>query len=108
MEFFGFFAFVLMMIYFDLPDKVKKLKGQVKKLEQKTTKGGVIILSDILKELQGKKCTIIAESGYTPKLNCTVMAVDEEWIKVVETDKKGKENTRVFKIENIKEIHEIE
>lgn len=108
LEVFGMFAFAMIIINFDLPDKFKKLKKRVKKLESKMNMGGDILMSEILKDLEGKKCTIIAESDFTPKLTCTVLKVGEEWIKVVERDKKGNDNTRILKVENIKEISEIE
>lgn len=107
MEFFGVMAFMLVMFYFGLPDKVKKLQAKVKKLETKIT-GGKSTMSDILKELEGKNCTLILESDFSPKLKCRVEKVDEDWIKVVETGKKGQGNVRLLKIDNVKEVAEIE
>jgi len=44
----------MIIINFDLPDKFKKLKLKVKKLESKTHTGGDNVMSEILKELEGK------------------------------------------------------
>jgi hypothetical protein len=37
-----------------------------------------------------------------------IIELDEEWVKVVEYDKKGKENHRIIRIDLIESISEIE
>lgn len=41
------------------------------------------------------------------EIKCTVLQVEDEWLKVVERDKKGRENIRLLRTENIKEVQEI-
>jgi len=103
MEFVGIIAFILAIINIGLSDKVKKLKIDVKRIN-KIIKGDVK-MSKVLKELEGKRCTIAI--SYSGPIDCEVMAVDEEWIKVTQILKKDVRKIRMVRTENIANITDI-
>ena len=84
----GFVPLVI-MYYIYHSQKVKKLEQKIKKLERKEK--GNKEMSRILKELIGKKPTIVGQLFGTD--NWEVVYVDEEWVKLRSVDKKGKENS---------------
>lgn len=59
-------------------------------------------MSQFLKEMIGKKPTIMSESIGTN--NWLVVDVDEEWVKLSITDKKGQTKTKLIRIEDIRSI----
>lgn len=59
-------------------------------------------MSRFLKEMIGKKPTIMSESIGTN--NWLVVDVDEEWVKLSMTDKKGQTKTKLIRIEDIRSI----
>lgn len=59
-------------------------------------------MSQFLKEMIGKKPTIMSESIGTN--NWLVVDVDEEWVKLSMTDKKGQTKTKLIRIEDIRSI----
>ncbi|MGI6365556.1 MAG: hypothetical protein ACOX2G_07420 [Bacillota bacterium] len=107
MEYAGLIALILILVYSGLPGKVKRLAARVKRLEARERKGGDLSMSKLLKELEGKQCTLVLESDFPSEIKCTVLQVEDEWLKVVERDKKGRENIRLLRTENIKEVQEI-
>ena len=96
-------AFILFLIFFYSNDskKIKKLEQKIKKLERKEK--GNKEMSRILKELIGKKPTIVGQLFGTD--NWEVVYVDEEWVKLRSVDKKGKEK---FKLQRIEDIQTVE
>ena len=96
-------VFILFMIFFysNNSKKIKKLENKIKKLERKEK--GNIEMSRILKELIGKKPTIVGQVFGTD--NWEVVDVDEEWVKLRRVDKKGKEK---FKLQRIEDIQTVE
>lgn len=110
MEFFGFFAFIMVIFHMGLPSEVTELKKRIKKLEAKNKARepkGESIMSNILKSIIGKKC-MIHEHDKIPINKSHILELDEEWVKIVEYDKKGNENHRVIRIDLIDSISEIE
>lgn len=103
MEYFGIIAFILVLSHAGLPDKLKKLKKRVHKLERINGKKGVNRMSEIIKGLVGERCKLKDLNGVT-SYECTVLAADEEWIKLNIVDKKGNESIVVKRIEDIKEV----
>lgn len=59
-------------------------------------------MSQFLKEMIGKKPTIMSESIGTN--NWLVVDLDEEWVKLSMTDKKGQTKTKLIRIEDIRSI----
>ena len=96
----GFVPLVI-MYYIYHSQKVKKLENKIKRIEQKQK--GNKEMSRLLKELIGKKPTIIGQVLGTH--NWEVVDVDEEWVKLRRVDKKGKEK---FKLQRIEDIQTVE
>ena len=85
-------------------DSSNKLKRMIKSLERK--RKGNKTMSQFLKEMIGKKPTIMSESIGTNNwlVNWLVVDVDEEWVKLSMTDKKGQTKTKLIRIEDIRSI----
>ncbi len=65
-------------------------------------------MSKLINDLIGKKCiidceVIIMSIGKTD-IECEVIDVDDEWVKVAFKDKKGATKTNILRVENIKNI----
>jgi hypothetical protein len=109
MEYFGIFAFILVLAYSSYPGKTKQLEAKIKKLERKLK--GESTMSKLINDLVGKECNIKSDDILvlvgSDELKCLVMDCDDEWIKVQYTDKKSNLITKLFRIENIDEIELI-
>ena len=70
------------------------------------TRKGNNPMSRFLKEMIGKKPTSMSESIGTNNwlVNWLVVDVDEEWVKLSMTDKKGQIKTKLIRIEDIRSI----
>ena len=95
------FVPLMIIFYLDQTQKVKKLENKIKRIEQKQK--GNKEMSRLLKELIGKKPTIVGQVFGTD--NWEVVDVDEEWVKLRRVDKKGKEK---FKLQRIEDIQTVE
>ena len=106
MDFFGFIVLGLLLL--STSSKVKKLSRKLKRLEKGSR--GKEEMSALLKELVGKKCVLFREDDIVLGMPepCHVLAVDDEWLKVTETNKKGAETTRIVRIDMIKELRIVE
>lgn len=106
MEYFGVFAFIIMLAYSSYPGKVKKLEAKIKKLER--NQKGENVMSKLINELVGKECKIKSEDVLllvgSDEMKCVVMDCDDEWIKVQYTDKKNNVITKLLRIENVDEV----
>lgn len=106
MEWISWLCLIIILCYSAYPGKVNKLERKVRKLEQK--KEGGSVMSKMLQELVGKQCKItIDEDNIFSELNdlpVQVLEVDEEWIKVSYTDKKKSEKTKIFRVEDVRNI----
>ena len=91
----------LVLIYMSQSKKIKRLEKRLKVIERKEK--GNIEMSRILKELIGKKPTIVGQLFGTD--NWEVVDVDEEWVKLRRVDKKGKEK---FKLQRMEDIQTVE
>ncbi len=104
MEWIGFFSLIIILCYSEYPKKVRKLEKKVKQLQMKGK--GENEMSKLIAELVGKKCTIIISESVmqlngATKLSCTVLEVDEEWIKFSYTEKKGNTKIKIMRIDEI-------
>lgn len=109
MEYFGVFAFILMLAYSSYPGKVKRLEAKIKKMEKKQK--GENVMSKLINELVGKQCRIKPDEEIElvdSWIQCDVLDVDDEWIKIRYEDKKKGVVTRLFRIENIGEVEVLE
>lgn len=105
MDFIGIFAFILAISNIGLSDKVKKLNADVKKI--KNSIKGDNKMSEVLKGLKGKRCTLtVSASGLGP-IDCEVINVDEEWMSVSQILKNNERKIRIIKIENINNIDNV-
>lgn len=93
-------TFMVFIFGIDSSDKLKRMQGRIKSLERK--RKGNKTISQFLKEMIGKKPTIMSESIGTN--NWLVVDVDEEWVKLSMTDKKGQTKTKLIRIEDIRSI----
>ncbi|TYQ18037.1 UNVERIFIED_CONTAM: hypothetical protein Cloal_0433 [Acetivibrio alkalicellulosi] len=107
MEYLGVMAFVLVMFHMGLPDDVKRLKKQIKRIISKRKKGVDFVMSSIIKELEGKRCKITLYDNIE-EITCNVLQVDEQWIKAIKVDRQGKESTVILRIEDIERVKIIE
>ncbi|HFI0122084.1 TPA: hypothetical protein ACGOTU_000832 [Streptococcus suis] len=98
-----FFLWILVGFLFfnSLSDrkKVKQLQARVKKL-QKTTKGENQ-MSVLLKELVGSKAKIRFDEEFSITYEYTILAVDEEWVKISRELANGELETKLVRVDNI-------
>lgn len=106
LEYFGFLAFIFIIIYSSYPAKIKNLEAKVKKFERNIK--GDKSMSKILSQLKDKKCILTSDEGLTlvskRDIECVILDVDDEWIKFTYTDKKGNTLTQILKIESIDRV----
>lgn len=91
----------LVLIYMSQSKKIKRLEKRLKVIERKEK--GNAEMSRLLKELIGKKPTIVGQLFGTD--NWEVVDVDEEWVKLRRVDNTGKEK---FKLQRIEDIQTVE
>ena len=99
---FGIAAFCIAACMLGLPGRVKKLERKFRQREREE-KGG-FIMSELLKQLEGTKCTIRLTSGVALPGECLVLAVDTDWLKVRITSKKGVDTTKLIRTEDLAEV----
>lgn len=106
MEWVGWLALIIVLCYSSYPEKVKKLESKVKNFERKQK--GENAMSKIIHELVGKACKIIINGDSILDIDtniiCTVLDVDDEWIKFTYTDKKNNSKTQILRIDCIDNI----
>ncbi len=61
-------------------------------------------MSNILTDIVGCTCSILTKDDYMGQLEGEVLAVDDAWIKVRHTDRRGNPNLRILRIETITQI----
>lgn len=110
LEFFGLMAFIFMAMYAAYPGKIKKMEREIKNIKRNLK--GENSMSKILTDLINKKCKVISEDGLTIGLNdkveCTILDVDDEWIKISFIDKKVGEKTHILRVDSIKRVDLID
>ncbi|NCD03255.1 MAG: hypothetical protein EOM00_09710 [Clostridia bacterium] len=104
MEVFGIFGIIALgfsLTLMGLPSKVKKLERQMKKINK--NEKGESDMSKMFEELKGKECKITFDSGIQ-SLKYKVEDLDDEWIKLSSTDKKGVQKIEIVRIEDISKV----
>lgn len=99
MAFFGVMAFILCLYY---GDKVGKLNRQVKKLEKQGK--GANQMSAIFKELVNQSVKLEMDALINTTEPWTILSVDEDWVKIQRTDKKGQVLTKIVRLDDIKSV----
>lgn len=65
-------------------------------------------MSKIISELIGKECKIRTEEALVfagnVEVSCSVLDVDDEWVKILYADKKGTNKIKILRIESIDNI----
>lgn len=102
MEYVGALAFLLVLRTIGLPGTVKRLQSDIKMLKHRIK--GDNKMSEILKELVGKRCKLKLGDTYSGTVECDVVSVDDEWMKIVHYENKDKTSTKIIKIEQINEV----
>ncbi len=106
MEFFGVLAFILVLSYSDYPSKTKRLAREIKRLKRGIK--GENEMSLLLSELIGKDFEIQmvedAISFANTDLTCTILDVDDEWVKVSLKNRKDQLVEKLIRVENIESI----
>lgn len=106
MEIFGIMPFVLLLSYSDYPSKTKRLGRELKKLKRRIK--GENEMSKLLSELKGENCEIkMEEDGMSfggSTFICTVLDVDDEWLKIRLKNRKDQLDEKLVRIENVESI----
>lgn len=82
--------------------KLRQLQARVKKL-QKTTKGENQ-MSVLLKELVGSKAKIRFDEEFSITYEYTILAVDEEWVKISRELANAELETKLVRVDNIVDL----
>lgn len=103
MDVIAFLALAIALISYD---KIYRLEQQIKKLKRKTNDNKS--MSKILSGFIGKKCVLVSEYGNNiiavKEIPCTVLDVDEDWIKYIYITEQGFEIVQTIRIENINKV----
>ena len=100
------FAWLALILAAGSVSKVNKIEAKIKKIERLSK--GDKNMSQILAKLKNKKCKLVSDEFLEMKLNreyeCTIIDVDDEWLKITLIDKKGINKTHILRIENIERV----
>ncbi|MPW26920.1 hypothetical protein GC105_14130 [Alkalibaculum sp. M08DMB] len=105
MEYLGVIAFIIVLGYSSLPNQIKKLDKEIKKI--KNNSKGDNIMSKLISDLKGHECVIECKEGLLDgktSIECKVLDVDDEWMKISFTTKKGQSKLKVIRIDTIENI----
>ena len=106
MEFFGLMAFFMVMMYIGVPKEQKALSRRVKQLE-KINQGGKTLMSQMIQDLVGSTCMIYLEDGFQTH-PYEILKVDEDWVQIRRNLKRSKEEVRIVRIHDIKELRPVD
>jgi len=67
MDILGLLAFIFVISLINLPSTLNNLRRKINKIENKINEGEYS-MSNLLKELEGKRCKIIFQSDFSSKL----------------------------------------
>ncbi len=105
MEIFGLIAFVLSIFNIGLKNRVTKLKKDITRIK-KTLKGNNL-MAKMLKELEGKHCKITLSESMSGTLECDVISVENEWMKLSQIVKKKQSVVKIIRVDDISAIEII-
>lgn len=101
MEFFGLMAFFMVMMYIGVPKEQKALSRRVKQLEKRKK-----LMSQMIQDLVGSTCMIYLEDG-SQTHPYEILKVDEDWVQIRRNLKRSKEEVRIVRIHDIKELRPV-
>jgi len=94
-------GFMGLMNDMDQDEKIKVLARKISRLERKLGMEVNTEMSDILKNAVGHRCKIDGDDFFAEE--CTILEVDNEWIKLVLYKKKG-DVTKIIRADSIESI----
>lgn len=101
-----FFGWLALILAAASVSKINKIESKIKRLERLSK--GDKTMSEILTGLKNKKCKLVSDEFLKMKLNreyeCTIIDVDDEWLKIALIDKKGINKNYILRIENIERV----
>lgn len=116
-KYMGFLAVLAFIFSLGNSSKISRLKAEIKKVKRcsrhKMERGrkGEVQMSKILEQLVGKECCITLNNeeeenatGTFGKEMCTVLCVDEDWMKISYEDVKGKQHEKIVRIDDIANV----
>lgn len=107
MEIFQWIVFAyLLFSYLSDRKKVKQLQSKVNKL-QKGLKGENQ-MSVLLKELVGSKAKIRFDEEFMTIYEYSILAVDEDWVKISRELATGEMETKLVRVDNIVDVTVLE
>ncbi len=102
MDAFAMFGIVALCMAAVLFGRVRRLEKKLRRVEKKQ-KGGDE-MSILFQQLEGCRCQLRQANGVQLPGECQILAVDEEWVKIRITNKKGQETVKLLRIEDIAEV----
>ena len=99
MEVLGFLA---IMLFLSIMGKFKRLQSKVKRLDKKVK--GENQMSQLIQKMLNQVAKITFDSSFETAYTWTILEVDDDWVKLQRTDKKGKVFTKIVRLDDIKSI----
>ena len=90
------------LAYSGYPGRVRRLESAVKKL--KRIQKGENEMSKLINSLIGQECKLTLTDEFSSALTCRVKEADDDWLRVLCTDKKGHTTVKLLRIENVKGV----
>lgn len=95
----------MVMTYIGVPKEQKALSRRGKQLE-KINQGGKTLMSQMIQDLVGSTCMIYLEGG-SQTHPYEILKVDEDWVQIRRNLKRSKEEVRIVRIHDIKELRPV-
>ncbi|HFU6997215.1 TPA: hypothetical protein ACGN7R_000247 [Streptococcus agalactiae] len=95
----------MVMTYIGVPKEQKALSRRGKQLE-KINQGGKTLMSQMIQDLVGSTCMIYSEDG-SQTHPYEILKVDEDWVQIRRNLKRSKEEVRIVRIHDIKELRPV-
>ncbi|HGI2394921.1 TPA: hypothetical protein ACJR0G_000168 [Streptococcus agalactiae] len=95
----------MVMTYIGVPKEQKALSRRGKQLE-KINQGGKTLMSQMIQDLVGSTCMIYLEDG-SQTHPYDILKVDEDWVQIRRNLKRSKEEVRIVRIHDIKELRPV-
>lgn len=91
----------MVMTYIGVPKEQKALSRRVKQLEKRKK-----LMSQMIQDLVGSTCMIYLEDG-SQTHPYEILKVDEDWVQIRRNLKRSKEEVRIVRIHDIKELRPV-
>ncbi|WP_410530703.1 hypothetical protein QN328_03625 [Streptococcus agalactiae] len=91
----------MVMTYIGVPKEQKALSRRGKQLEKRKK-----LMSQMIQDLVGSTCMIYLEDG-SQTHPYEILKVDEDWVQIRRNLKRSKEEVRIVRIHDIKELRPV-